>query len=94
MKMVQIRYFASLREQAGIPREQLETAVVTLGELYDELRHRYDFSLSRDAVKVAVDEEYRSMDYVIAGGEEAVVIHPDQPCFLIHMHVGRGNVGV
>lgn len=76
MKTVQIRYFASLREQVGLQREQLETAAVTVGELYDELRHRYDFSLAQDAVKVAINEEYRSMEYVLTGGEEVVFIPP------------------
>ena len=37
---------------------------------------QYGFSLSLDQVKVAVNEEYRSMDHVLAAGDEIVFIPP------------------
>jgi molybdopterin synthase sulfur carrier subunit len=76
MPSVSVRYFASLREQAGKSHEKIETPSLTAGELYGALLEQYGFSLSSDQVKVAVNEEYRTMDHVLAAGDEIVFIPP------------------
>jgi molybdopterin synthase sulfur carrier subunit len=76
MKLINIRYFAALREQAGTPGEEWETAAETAVELYEQLRQKHGFSLTPDQVKVAVNEEYRPLDYVLSAGDEVVFIPP------------------
>ncbi len=71
-----IRYFAVLREQAGHSGETISTAATTPGQLYGELRRKYDFSLPADMVRVAVNQEYRTMDHPLAEGDEVVFIPP------------------
>ena len=76
MNLINIRYFAALREQAGTPGEELETAAETAAELYEQLRQKHGFSLRADQVKVAVNEEYRPLDYALSAGDEVVFIPP------------------
>ncbi len=76
MTTIQIKYFAALREQAGKSGEEFRTAAQTTGELYESLCRQYDFSLGVDQVKVAVNQEYRTMDHVLSGGDEVVFIPP------------------
>ncbi len=76
MTTIAIKYFAALREQAGKPGEEISTAARTTGELYEALRRQYDFSLAADQVKVAVNEEYRTLDHVLSAGDEVVFIPP------------------
>jgi molybdopterin synthase sulfur carrier subunit len=76
MNVIKIRYFAALREQAGTAGEELETAAGTAAELYEQLRQKYGFSLTSEQVKVAVNEEYRPLDYALSAGDEVVFIPP------------------
>ena len=76
MSLINIRYFAALREQAGTSGEEMETAARTATELYEELRQKYEFTLAADQIKVAVNEEYRPLDYALSAGDEVVFIPP------------------
>lgn len=76
MSLVHVRYFASLREQAGKSSEEFDSTSETAGDLYRDLSGRYGFSLSIDQVKVAVNEEYKTMDHVLNPGDEVVFIPP------------------
>ena len=76
MPVYTIRYFAALREQAGKSHEDLTSPATTAGELYGELCRQYGFSLADDAIKVAVNQEYRTMDFALTAGDEVVFIPP------------------
>ena len=76
MNLINIRYFAALREQAGTAGEELETAAATAAELYEILRQKYGFTLTADQIKVAVNEEYRPLDHTLGAGDEVVFIPP------------------
>jgi molybdopterin converting factor subunit 1 len=76
MISISVRYFAALREQSGKSEEALDTPARTAGELYADLRGRYGFALAAHQVKVAVNQEYRSLDHVLAAGDEVVFIPP------------------
>ena len=59
-------YFAWVRERIGLPRETVETAASTVGELVSELRareERYDLAFSDlTVVRVAVDQVLADFD--------------------------------
>jgi molybdopterin synthase sulfur carrier subunit len=76
MILVNLQYYAQLREQAGIGSEQVTTAATSLRELYDELRARRGFSLAADALKVAVNAQFSAWDHPLRDGDTVVFIPP------------------
>ena len=75
-KKIVIHYFALLREQRGCASEEVETAARTPLELYRELRGRYDFSLSGEALQVAVNDEFRAWDVPLADRDAVAFLPP------------------
>ncbi|WP_058835204.1 MoaD/ThiS family protein [Luteimonas abyssi] len=55
MTRVQVLYFASLRDAAGIAQEAVDTDAENLAALYEDLRARHGFVLPRERLRVAVD---------------------------------------
>ena len=64
--MIDVLYFAWVRERIGLPKEQVETSAGTVGELVDELRQREErYALAFgdiSALRVAVDQELTDFD--------------------------------
>lgn len=52
---IRVRYFARLREERGRSQETLTTSARTVSELFDQLEHRFHFSLRREELNVAVN---------------------------------------
>ncbi len=75
-KSIKLRYFASLREQAKTVEENLITDLNTYQELYEFLAKRHGFNLSADQVKVAVDDEFTTMESTILNQSTVVFIPP------------------
>ncbi|XGB38931.1 MAG: molybdopterin converting factor subunit 1 [Cyanobacteria bacterium LVE1205-1] len=75
-KSVTLRYFASLAEQTQLTHEQLETELLTYGELYHWLAHRYQFTLPLSQIRVAVNDEFTPMEYPIQPQDRIVFIPP------------------
>jgi molybdopterin synthase sulfur carrier subunit len=78
--MIDVLYFAWLRERAGTPRERLETQARTVEALVEELKTRSDghalaFSDLR-AVRVAVDQKLTSFDASLIGAREVAFFPP------------------
>jgi molybdopterin synthase sulfur carrier subunit len=76
MTVVNLQYYAQLREQAGIGSEQVNTTATSLRELYEELRVRRGFSLVADALKVAVNAQFSAWDRPLRDGDTIVFIPP------------------
>lgn len=76
MKHIRVAYFASLREQRGLASETVETDVLTVADLYEELRVRHGFTLQPALVQFAVNDGFRTRDTVLAEGDEVVFIPP------------------
>ena len=72
---ITVRYFASLRDAAGVACEELPTPR-SLAELYDSLRQRHAFALARERLRVAVDGAFVPWDAPVADGAEVVFIPP------------------
>ncbi len=79
---LKLLYFAWLREKAGIGEEAVPTpdGVATVGELMDWLVGRgggYAEAFSdRKVVRVAVNQEYVSLDHPVAAGDEVAFFPP------------------
>ena len=76
MRQLQVRYFAALREQAGVSEEQLETTAATPAELYEELRARHGMQLPAAMLRVAMNEEFVDWSRPLESGDRVVFIPP------------------
>ena len=75
-KEITLRYFAALREQRGLAQEQRRTTARTPRQLYQEIQREFGFSLPIEALRVAVNQEFRDMDTVLCSGDELAFIPP------------------
>ena len=70
-----VLYFASLRDAAGVDREQ-RPLPESLGSLYVELAARHGFSLPAARLRVAVDGAFVRWDSPLRDGCEIAFIPP------------------
>ncbi len=76
MPKLTIQYFAILREQRGLPREQLDTSATTPAALYEELRTRHAFTLPADRVRAAINGDFAPPDSALRDNDEITFIPP------------------
>ena len=78
--MIEVLYFAWVRERIGHPRERVETQAATVADLVAELRareERYDLAFADLAsLRVALDQELSSFDASLAGVREVAFFPP------------------
>lgn len=78
--MIDVMYFAWVRERVGLPRERVETQAITVAELVEELRAReprYEAAFADLAsLRVALDQELSSFDAPLAGVREVAFFPP------------------
>lgn len=78
--MIDVLYFAWVRERIGLPRERVETDAATVAELVAELRGREDRYAAAfadlSALRVAVDQELRDFDASLDGAREIAFFPP------------------
>ncbi|MCV2867196.1 molybdopterin converting factor subunit 1 [Defluviimonas sp. WL0002] len=78
--MIDVLYFAWVRERIGLPRERVETDAATVAELIEELKAREDryalaFSDLR-ALRVALDQELSDFSAPLKGVREVAFFPP------------------
>ena len=78
--MIDVRYFAWLRERIGEPSEQIDTEAATISELVEELRarseaHALAFS-DITSVRVALDQELTDMNAPLGNAREVAFFPP------------------
>ncbi len=78
--MIDVLYFAWLRERIGIASETVETEAATVNELVEELRakeERYALAFADIAsVRVALDQELSDFSASLAGVKEVAFFPP------------------
>ena len=78
--MIEVLYFAWVRERIGLPRERIETRAATVAGLVEELRAREDRYAAAFAdlssLRVALDQELSSFDAPLAGVREVAFFPP------------------
>jgi len=78
--MIDVLYFAWVRERVGLPKERLETKAATVAELVDELRTREDRYAAAFAdtssLRVALDQELADFDASLKGVREVAFFPP------------------
>ncbi len=78
--MIDVLYFAWVRERIGQPKEAVETGAATVAELVEELKareERYALAFSDlSALRVAVDQELADFDTPLKGAREVAFFPP------------------
>lgn len=78
--MIDVLYFAWLRERIGLPKERVETEAATVAALVEELRareERYALAFADlSAVRVALDQELSEFDAPLEGVREVAFFPP------------------
>ena len=78
--MIDVLYFAWVRERIGHPKDQIETGAATVMELIEELRakeERYEAAFADlSALRVAVDQELTEFDAPLAHAKEVAFFPP------------------
>lgn len=78
--MIDVLYFAWVRERIGLPKERFETSAATVADLIDELRAREDRYAAAfadlTALRVALDQELSAFDAPLAGVREVAFFPP------------------
>ncbi len=78
--MIDVLYFAWVRERIGLPKERVETGAATVAELVEELKareERYAMAFADIAsLRVALDQELAEFDAPLAGVREVAFFPP------------------
>jgi len=78
--MIDVLYFALVRERIGLPREQVETSAVTVADLVAELSAREDRYAAAFAdlasLRVALDQDLSDFSAPLAGVREVAFFPP------------------
>jgi sulfur-carrier protein len=78
--MIDVLYFAWVRERIGLPREQVTTRATTVRDLIAELVAREDrYALAfadLASLRVALDQDLSSFDAPLAGVREVAFFPP------------------
>jgi molybdopterin converting factor subunit 1 len=75
-RIIHIRFFAVLREQAGTSSLDLETNAITPAGLYRELQLSHKLAFDAKLLRVAINERYGTMDTALNAGDHVVFIPP------------------
>lgn len=75
-KVLNIHYYAVLREKTGKTEEDIESFAATPLELYKYLAGRYGFPLDSKGIRVSINEEFQSMDTALCAGDRVIFIPP------------------
>lgn len=78
--MIELLYFAWVRERIGLPREKVETKATTVAELVAELcarEERYAAAFADlSSLRVALDQELADFNSPLAGVREVAFFPP------------------
>jgi len=78
--MIDVLYFAWVRERIGLPRERVETSAVTVADLVAELCAREDRYAAAFAdlasLRVALDQDLSDFSAPLAGVREVAFFPP------------------
>jgi molybdopterin synthase sulfur carrier subunit len=78
--MIDVLYFAWVRERIGVPKDRVDTGAETVAELVEELKARearYEAAFADlTALRVAVDQELADFDAPLKGAREVAFFPP------------------
>jgi molybdopterin converting factor subunit 1 len=74
---VTVNYFAILRDERGLSSEEIDLAQGTTPEvLYSDLKQKYNFTLTKCKLKVAINDEFSNWQQLLKEADSIVFIPP------------------
>jgi molybdopterin synthase sulfur carrier subunit len=73
---IQVNYYAMFREQAGCSGESISSDSSDAVALFESLKEKYDFSMSRSHVRLAVNDAFVDWETPLNDGDSIVFIPP------------------
>ena len=73
---IRVRYFALMRDAAGMASEDIEGDFATAGDLWTHLAERHRFQLPVTALRVSVNAAYVPFVALLHEGDEVAFIPP------------------
>ena len=73
---IKVMYFAALRDSANKSEEIITTELKTIDDLFESLNLKYSFKVSKDQLRVAVNEEYKPFSTTLTENDTIVFIPP------------------
>ena len=77
--MLHIKYFAIFQEEANKQNEDIEfveSESWSVQHVYQKLRDQYQFSLSLDQIRIAINHEFSSQETQLNPGDTVAFIPP------------------
>jgi molybdopterin synthase sulfur carrier subunit len=75
--VIRVRFFAILREQAGVSTLEMETAATDAAQLYAELQARFPgLTFPAKLLRVSINERYATLETPLHAGDRVVFIPP------------------
>ena len=71
-----IKYYAFLRDKAGVSSEVIDVDIRTAEELYNLLNEKYQFQIGKSQLRVAVNDEFVDFNTSLVGNDKVVFIPP------------------
>jgi len=75
-KTITVEYCGVLREDTGAATEELETKAVTAAGLWEELRMTRNLSLELEAVRIAINDEFRPWSHSLVHRDKLTLFPP------------------
>lgn len=75
INMIKVLLFAQLQEQAKTNQLKIHESSLTVQQLRETLRSKYDLPI-KEHVLIAVNEEYAPDDFIIRYGDTVAIIPP------------------
>jgi molybdopterin converting factor subunit 1 len=77
MATIKVTYFAVLKDLAGKSQEDLDVeAGTSVAKIYSRLAERYGFPLALSDIRVAINDDFASLDHGIKAHDHLVFIPP------------------
>ena len=73
---VRVLYFASMRDQAGVDSESVDSSAPDASGLYAEVRARHGFKLEESRLRVAINGAFADWKQGLREGDEIVFMPP------------------
>lgn len=76
MQQINVSFYALFRDLTGKSNEVVQTPALSVGDLYKELKQKYNFPLTQCRLKVAINDEFSSFETLLKEGDKVVFIPP------------------
>ena len=73
---VRVLYFASMRDQAGMEAESIDSSAPDASSLYSEVRTRHGFKLDESRLRVAINGAFADWKQTLREDDEIVFLPP------------------